>query len=43
MLVLTWEVKEQKQRDGGKWLHSEAEREAGPEGLDLDLQASENF
>lgn len=42
MLVLTWAVKEQKQQDGGRWLHSEAERQADPKELDLDPKAPEN-
>lgn len=37
-----WAVEEQKQRDGGRRLRSEAGRQAGPERLDLDPQAPEN-
>lgn len=37
-----WAVMEQKQQDGGRWLHSEAGRQGGPEELDLDPQAPEN-
>lgn len=36
MLVLMWTVKEQKQRDDGRWLHSGAERQGGSVGPDLD-------
>lgn len=35
-------MKEQKQQDGGRWLHSEAARQAGPEGLYLNPQTPEN-
>ena len=42
MLGLTCAMKEKNQQDGGRRLHSEAERQAGPVGLNVNLQAPES-